>query len=95
MGTLCSAPRPGHKILSKRKPSPLSSRPKRSEVEGSAVPSTTHQMRAALFPHSQSSVSVDGGSMARNPDRVAKAESAEFSRNAHEQLSLEDLGFSP
>jgi hypothetical protein len=33
--------------------------------------------------------------MARNPDRVAKAESAEFSRNAQEQLSLEDLGFSP
>jgi VWFA-related protein len=44
-----------------------------------------------LFPHSQSSVSVDGGSMARNPDRVAKAESAEFSRNAQEQLSLEEF----
>jgi hypothetical protein len=36
-----------------------------------------------------SSASMAGGSAARNTDRIAKAESAEFSRNAEEQLSLE------
>ncbi len=44
-----------------------------------------------LFPATLSTASADGGSIARTPDRISKAESDEFSRNAEEQLSLEEF----
>jgi VWFA-related protein len=44
-----------------------------------------------LFPQSLSSPSMSGGSIARDPERVRQAESAEFSLHAEEQLSLEEV----
>jgi hypothetical protein len=42
-----------------------------------------------LYPQSLQNPSMSGGSIARTPDRVYQAESAEFSLHAEEQMSLE------
>jgi VWFA-related protein len=42
-----------------------------------------------LYPQTLSSASMSGGSIARDPERVHQAESAEFTLNAEEQMSLE------
>jgi len=42
-----------------------------------------------LFP--QSSAAISGGSIARDPERVRQAESAEFSEQAEEQMSLREV----
>ena len=42
-----------------------------------------------LFPATLSTAAMGGGSEARTPDRVSKAEMDEFGQNAEEQLSLE------
>ena len=42
-----------------------------------------------LYPQSLSSASMSGGSIARDPERVNQAESAEFTLHAEEQMGLE------
>jgi VWFA-related protein len=44
-----------------------------------------------LSPQSTSNPAMDGGSLARTPDRVEKAESGEFTTNVQEHLSLEQF----
>ena len=42
-----------------------------------------------LYPQTMSNASMSGGSLARDPERVDQAESAEFTLHAQEQMSLE------
>jgi VWFA-related protein len=44
-----------------------------------------------LFPQSLSNPSISGGTAVRNPDRVAQAESAEFSLHAEESMNLDEV----